>query len=386
MKRLLFFVTNRPVALVSLTVLLVLYLGMVFAEFLAPYDPNRLFAEYSNHPPNLGWYSPQAGFGPQVQKTEMVDSLKRTYARVKGASTALVWFPEDREAKLWGVIPLGHRLFGTAYGTNPNAAPVFLLGTDSLGRDVFSRILAGSRISLTIGFVGVAVSLFLALLLGGLAGYYGGIWDWIIMRLCEFIILIPGLYLILFLRSILGDKLDSGQSYALITVILSFVGWPGTARMVRGMVHAVKRQDFVANAQLEGQGSLDILFGHIIPQMSSILIVSVTLGIPGFILGETVLSYLGLGITDPAVSWGSLINRDAMSVTSLVEFPWLFAPGVFLILTALSFNFLGELLRDLFDPGWKEAPRRGVFARWKAWRKARRDKKLAGTSQESNHG
>jgi len=348
---------RRPLAFGSLIVLIVLYLGMTFCEFLAPYDPNTLFENHSDLPPNLTWYSSTLGFGPQVQTLGLVNGVTREYVRVKGEYTPVKFFVEGEKVAMWGFIPLTVHLFGTDFGRDPEAKaqPVFLFGTDNLGRDVFSRILYGSRISLTIGFVGVFLSLSLALVFGGLAGYFGGIWDWIIMRLCEFIILVPGLYLILFLRSILSDHMDSGQSYMLITVILSFVGWPGTARMIRGMVHAVKRQDFVANAQLESMPSLSILFRHIVPQMSSILILSVTLGVPGFILGETALSYLGLGIVDPAVSWGSMINRDATSVSNLLSFPWLFAPGVFLVLVTLGFNFIGELLRDWADPNWKEA-------------------------------
>ena len=350
-------VVRRPLAFGSLIALIVLYLGMTFCEFLAPYDPNHLFQDHSDQPPNLTWYSTELGFGPQVQTLALINGVTREYARVKGEYTRVKLFSPGDPAKLWGVIPLPVHLFGTDFGRDPEAKaqPVFLFGTDNLGRDVFSRILYGARISLTIGFVGVFLSLFLALLFGGLAGYYGGVWDWIIMRLCEFIILVPSLYLILFLRSVLSDHMDSGQSYMLITVILSFVGWPGTARMIRGMVHAVKRQDFVANARLESMPSLAILFRHIFPQMSSILILSVTLGVPGFILGETALSYLGLGIVDPAVSWGSMINRDATSVSNLVSFPWLFAPGVFLVIVTLAFNFIGELLRDWADPNWKES-------------------------------
>lgn len=347
---------RRPIALVSMAVLAVLYLGMVFCEFLAPYGPNHLFEGRSDVPPNLSWYSKELGFGPQVQTLALLDPVKRDYVRVKGEYTRVKLFVSGDEAKLWGFIPTVH-LFGTDYGRDAEgkAQPVFLMGTDNLGRDVLSRLLYGSRISLTIGFVGVFVSLLLALVFGGLAGYFGGAWDWIVMRLCEFIILVPSLYLILFLRSILSDHMDTGQSYMLITVILSFVGWPGTARMIRGMVHALKRQDFVANAQLESMPSLTILFRHVVPQMSSILILSVTLGVPGFILGETALSYLGLGIVDPAVSWGSMINRDGTSVSNLIQFPWLFTPGILLVVVSLSFNFIGEWLRDLADPNWKES-------------------------------
>ena len=215
---------------------------------------------------------------------------------------------------------------------------------------MFSRIVYGSRISLTIGFVATALSLLLAILFGGIAGFFGGITDWAIMRFSEFFMLIPGLYFILFLRSLLNTRMDSGTSYMVITLILALVGWPGSARTIRGMVHSIKREEFVIDAQLEGVPSVVIIFKHIIPQISSLLIVSTALSIPGFIMSETTLSYLGLGISDPSVSWGSLINRDISTISNLKNFPWLLYPVLLLLLVTLSFNFLGDVLRDFYDP------------------------------------
>ena len=224
------------------------------------------------------------------------------------------------------------------------------MGADGLGRDLFSRIVYGSRISLTIGFVASAIALFLAITLGGIAGFYGGAADWSIMRFAEFFMLIPGLYLILFLRSLLNTKMDSGTSYMIITLILSLIGWPGSARTIRGLVHSIKNEEFVLNAKAEGVPVFIIIFKYIVPQTSSLLIVSTALSIPGFIMSETTLSYLGLGINDPAVSWGSLINRDISTVSNLVKFPWLLYPVLLLLIVTLSFNFFADALRDYFDP------------------------------------
>ena len=366
----------RPVAAASVLVLALLYGAMLLAEFLAPYAPTTVFRFHTHQPPTLGFYSRELGFGPQVQHRVLVDEVTRRYARIRGQHYRVRLFVRGEPYRLWGLVPLRVHLFGTTApyvdaegatvrapaGTDPwqgtgQAYPVFLLGSDHLGRDIFSRILYGSRISLTIGFIGISISLSLAIVLGGVAGYYGGAVDWIIMRLAELFILIPGLYLILFLRSILSYEWDSGQSFVVITAILSFVSWPGTARLIRGMVHSIKTEDFVAAAQLQGIPALAIIVTQIIPQMASILIVSVALGIPGFILGETVLSYLGLGITDPAVSWGSMLNRNVTQLSNLRSFPWFLYPGAALILVTLAFNFLGDLLRDLFDPYHQERAR-----------------------------
>ncbi|MFW5695268.1 MAG: ABC transporter permease [Alkalispirochaeta sp.] len=356
-------VFRRPLAAASLIVLIALYGSMVFAEFLAPYQPTTVFRESAYHPPNVRIWSPELGLRLQIQEHVLVDESSWRYAPVRGEYIPVRLFAQGPEYRVWGLFPSTVHLFGTdepysGYSTDwqqrGRTTPVYLMGADSLGRDMLSRILYGSRISLTIGFIGIAISLTLAITLGGLAGYFGGKTDWLIMRIAEFVILIPGLYLILFLRSLLSRDMDSGQSFILITVILSFVGWPGSARLIRGLVHSIKREEFIINAQLESIPPLVIIFRHIIPQMSSILIVSITLGIPGFILGETVLSYLGLGIVDPAVSWGSLLNREVTTLTNLRNYPWFLYPGLFLLLTTLAFNFLGDLLRDVLDPYYRE--------------------------------
>ena len=363
MRRFLKSIRKRPVALVSFIVLTTLYLLMVFAEFLSPFEPGTTFKQHAYNPPNLTFYSRDLGFGPQVQERVLIDQINWKYARIAGKHFRVKLFVRGPKYRLWDLIPSDLHLFGIdrpyeedgrTWADGGRNYPVFLFGADYLGRDLFTRILHGSRISLTIGFIGITISLSLAILLGGLAGYYGGWIDWLIMRSAEFFILIPGLYMILFLRSVLSRNLDPGQSFLLITFILSFVGWPGSARLVRGMVHSIKREDFIAAAELAGIPSVVVIFRQIIPQMSSILIVSITLGIPGFILGETVLSYLGLGIIDPAVSWGSLLNREITTLSNLTNFPWFLFPGLFLLLTTLSFNFLGDLLRDVLDPYYRE--------------------------------
>jgi peptide/nickel transport system permease protein len=342
MKKFIIYVKTRPIAMASLFVLAVLYLMMIFAEFIAPYSPNTSFAEKSYHPPNVRFHQGKL----QAQEWRVTNTVTWRYARVRDLYSPLKFFGKGEPYKLWGIIPAERHLFTTA----PGEYPVFLIGADNLGRDLFSRIVHGSRVSLTIGFVATAISLTLAGLAGGLSGFFGGFTDWSIMRTAEFLMLIPTLYLILFLRSLLASNMNPAQSYMMITIILSFISWPGSGRTIRGMVHTIKREEFVLNAKLEMIPSVTIIFRHIIPQIASILIVSVTLSIPGFIMTETVLSYLGLGITDPAVSWGSLIRRDLSTIANLRAFPWLLSPVWFLLVVTLGFTFIGDALRDFFDP------------------------------------
>jgi peptide/nickel transport system permease protein len=342
MKRFLNYLKLRPLGMVSMIVILFLYFMMIFAEFIAPYKPTTVMENMIYHPPNLRF----KGALPMAQEARVINSVNWKYARVRAAYEKVRFFGKGEPYKLFGLISAERHLFTTKAGTYP----IFLMGADHLGRDLFSRVVYGSRISLTIGFIATAISLFLAMLLGGVSGFFGGLTDWTVMRFSEFFMLIPGLYLILFLRSLLSSNMDSGQSYMMITVILSLVGWPGSARTIRGMVHAIKREEFVMNAQLEMIPSPVIILGHIIPQIASLLIVSIALSVPGFIMTETTLSYLGLGIVDPAVSWGSLIRRDISTLSNLRNFPWLLSPVWFLLAVTLAFNFLGDVLRDYYDP------------------------------------
>ena len=363
MKQVLSYIKSRPLAFISLIVLVVLYVVMAAAPFFAPYAPTKSFDDGSFHPSNIE-ISRMGGVLPKLCAHEyrVLNPVTWRDAKAKGLSHAVSFFVKGDEYTIFG-IKCSRHLFGTRPDdTTGEVYPIFLFGADNLGRDLFSRMVWGSRISLTIGFVASFISLILAIVLGGLAGFYGGAADWSIMRVSEFFMLIPGFYLILFLRSLLNSKMDSGQSYMVITVILSLVGWPGSARTLRGMVHAIKREEFVQNAILEGIPSTVIIFSHIIPQLLSLLIVSTTLSVPGFIMSETALSYLGLGIADPAVSWGSLINRDISTLSNLKNFPWLLTPVFLLLVVTLAFNFLGDALRDFYDPytvrrrGKKTAP------------------------------
>ena len=347
MKRFFEYIKTRPLAIISLVLIILLYLFMFFAEFIAPYSPTKTFEEDTFHPANLELSTK----GLVAREYRVLTPITWRYAKVKGLNHKITFFAKGESYKLFGLIPCQHHLFGTKPDpVTGQTYPIFLFGADNLGRDLFSRMVYGSRISLTIGFVASAISLILAMLLGGIAGYYGGAADWTVMRISEFFMLVPGLYLILFLRSLLNTKMDTGTSYMIITLILSLVGWPGSARTLRGMIHAIKREEFIQDAALEGVPSVVIIFSHIIPQIASLLIVSTTLAIPGFIMSETTLSYLGLGIADPAVSWGSLINRDISTLSNLKHFPWLLTPVWLLLTVTLAFNFLGDALRDYFDP------------------------------------
>ena len=245
--------------------------------------------------------------------------------------------------KLWGVIRTDLHLFGTRDGE------AFLLGTDRLGRDMLSRVIHGARISLSIGLLGVLISFVLGCILGGVSGYYGGTVDLIVQRTIEFIISIPTIPLWMALSAALPANWPALRVYFAITVILALQGWAGLARVVRGKLLELREEEFVMAARIAGQGGGAIIRRHLLPSFMSYLIVNITLAIPGMILGETALSFLGLGLRPPVVSWGVLL-KDAQNFRTVSIHPWLLIPGIFVVVTVLMFNFLGDGLRDAADP------------------------------------
>ena len=253
-------------------------------------------------------------------------------------------FTKGEPYKLWGVLSSDVHLIGVG-----SEQPLMLMGSDQLGRDLFSRIVHAARVSLFIGFGGVLVSFFLGILLGGISGFFGGTIDLIIQRVIEFFMSIPQIPLWMGLSAAIPENWTGIQTFLAITIILSLVGWTGLARVVRGKIISLREEDYVTAAKISSAGNLAIIFRHLLPGFMSYLIVHITIAIPGMILGETTLSFLGLGINPPDVSWGSLLQQ-AQDVTVIAFYPWLLYPCAAIILAVVLFNFIGDGLRDAADP------------------------------------
>jgi len=342
---------KHKLAMAGTVVTLLIYLVAFLAEFVAPYAPETNFSQYTYAPPQFPKIvdtSDGISFGLYVNgyKSEVdTTSFKRVFTVDEEAKIPLGFFVKGPEYELWGLIPMDRHLIGP---TNPEDT-AFMLGTDRLGRDMLSRVVYGARISMSIGLVGVALSVVLGIALGGISGYYGGRIDNAIQRVIEVIRSIPTIPLWMGLAAALPAGWSGLRVYFGITVILSFIGWTGLARVVRGRFLAMREEEFIMAAKLDGSSERRIIARHMVPSFMSHIIASVTLSIPAMILAETSLSFLGLGLRPPTVSWGVLL-QEAQNIRTVATAPWLFAPGVAIVVAVLAMNFMGDGLRDAADP------------------------------------
>ena len=341
---------KHKLARISLVLLGILYFVSIFADFFAPFGPLERFKDFNDAPPaNVHFINADGRLSrPHVYETQRVlntDTFKYEYSEDSSKVHIIRFFVKTEPYKLLGFIPMQRKLFGL----ENRQVPLLLFGSDRLGRDVFSRILYGGRISLFIGFGGVAVAFILGSILGGISGYYGGVVDEAIQRIIEVLISVPDIPIWIALSAALPRDWGTIKIYFAITLILSIRGWTGLARVVRGRIISLREEEFALAAKAAGARDRRIIFKHLLPAFSSYLIVHMTLAIPGMILGETALSFLGLGIRPPAVSWGTLL-QEAQDVNVLANFPWILIPAVFVVGAILMFNFVGDGLRDAADP------------------------------------
>jgi peptide/nickel transport system permease protein len=343
---------KHRMAIISTVILGLFYLVAVFCEFVAPYNPEQYFVQYKLAPPSRIHILDAQGhlrapFVYKIKRDKDPETFRNIYTEDTTIEYPIQFLVHGPEYELWGLWTMDLHLLGLPVSQEEQG--VFLMGADRLGRDMFSRTCYGARISLSIGLVGVLLSLGLGIVLGGISGYYGGRIDVLIQRVIEFIRTIPSIPLWMALSAALPANWPIVRMYFAITIILSLIGWTWMARVVRGRFLAMREEDFVLSARLVGSGELRIILRHMLPSFLSYIIASLTLAVPNMILAETGLSYIGLGLRAPAISWGVLL-REAQNVRSLVLAPWVLTPALAVIIAILAFNFVGDGLRDAADP------------------------------------
>jgi peptide/nickel transport system permease protein len=340
---------KHKIALFSGVVLILIYLVAIFADFLAPFDPSLTNSLYLYAPPQTLQFSIEQGhFGAYVNGyTSKVDlvALRREFVVDPTVKIPVNFFVHGWPYKLFWLFNTDVHLLGAQ---DPSQI-VYVLGADRLGRDLLSRMIMGTRISMSIGLAGVALSLIFGIFLGGISGYYGGLLDQLIQRLIDFLRSIPSIPLWMGLAAAVPLDWPPETVYFAITVILSLIGWTSLARVVRGRFLSLREEDFVTAARLDGASQWRIIFRHMLPAFTSHIIASITLAIPGMIISETSLSFLGLGLREPVVSWGVLL-QDAQDIRAIATAPWLMIAALAVVVSVLALNFLGDGLRDAADP------------------------------------
>lgn len=344
---------KHKLAKVSMWLLAFLYLVALFGNFIAPYGLEDYDSNYKNMAPTkIHLFNEGKFIGPHIYGTEYInnrETFKREWVENKEDIHKIEMFVRGTKYKLFGLFESDLHLFGINSNKDEKQVKVMLFGGDSLGNDLFSRVIIGSQISLTIPFAGTFISFILGIVLGGLSGYFGGVIDTIVQRVIEVLSSLPTIPLWMALSAAIPANIPVHKMYLYITIIISLISWTGLARIVRGKFISLRDEEFVMAAQLAGVSDWKIITRHLVPGFMSYLIVNITLGIPGMIIGETSMSFLGLGMRSPATSWGVLL-KETQDITSIAQYPWRLIPLIAVVTTVLAFNFLGDGLRDAADP------------------------------------